>query len=283
MFLRCPPCSPLLAALLVLSGCACLPHRASPGFSGPPPQRYAQSLDSATSGCLRNPACYAQTGEEAILPWLERSLHALRTVAATLRLLEAAEVRHVEQVLAQCAKEAHLSVNDELGYNPTEAQCQEVVRREGDTDITRAMDLGRQKHARAVECVRKQLKVHYWDNVSLEPLYQKDSHTGLWRWVDPLQVAQWLSDGLFHLLRGSLVPDVVIHAAGDPNKVQRIYDFKFPCPAGNFAKWNSYPWGHPYFGRDQGQLYKELGGQEPPMMLHPMYGVQRSSERAFQK
>jgi hypothetical protein len=50
----------------------------------------------------------------------------LRTAAATLRLLEAAEVQQVEQVLVQCTKDAHLSVNDELGYNPTEAQCREV-------------------------------------------------------------------------------------------------------------------------------------------------------------
>jgi hypothetical protein len=251
-----------------------MPQRVNRGFSGLPPQRYAQSLDSATSGCLRNPACYAQTGEEAILPWLERSLHVLRTAAATLRLLEAAEVQHVEQVLVQCTKDAHLSVNEELGYNPTEAQCQEVVRREGDTDITRAMDLGRQKHARALECVRKQFEVLHRDNVSVEPLYQKDSSTGRWRWVDPLQVAQWLSDGLFHLLRGSLVPDVVIHAAGDPNKVQRIYDFKFPCPASRDAIWTRYSSGHPHSPRNQQQLYGELGGEERPFLIHPLLGLQ---------
>ncbi len=237
------------------------------------PQHYAQSLDSATSGCLRTPACYAQTGEEAILPWLTRSLHALRTATATLRLLEAAEIRHVEQVLVQCARDAHLTINEELGYSPTEAQCQEVVRREGNTDITRSMDLGRKKHARALECARKQFEVSYRDNVSIEPLYLKDSRTGRWRWVDPLLVAQWLSDGLFHLLRGSLVPDVVIHAAGDPLKIQRIYDLKFPCPVGKPPSWSSYAAGPLSSKREQEKLYEELAGTEPSL-IHPLYGVQ---------
>lgn len=122
-----PGWAPLLAVLALQAACATTSHeREQPaprqGSSG----RYAQSMDSATNACLRNPACYTQTGEEAILPWLERSLHVLRTAAATLRLLEAAEVQQVEQVLVQCTKDAHLSVNDELGYNPTEAQCREV-------------------------------------------------------------------------------------------------------------------------------------------------------------
>jgi hypothetical protein len=248
-------------------------HRVGPGFSSPTPQHYAQSLDSATTGCLRTLACYSQAGEEAIIPWLARSLHALRTVTATLRLLEAAEIQRVEQVLVQCAKDAHLRVNEELGYSPTEAQCQEVVRREGNTDITRAMDLGGQKHARALACARKQFEVLYRDNVSIEPRYLKDSRTGRWRWIDPLQVAQWLSDGLFHLLRGSLVPDVVIHAAGDPLKIQRIYDLKFPCPVGKPPSWNSYAAGPLSARRDQEKLYEELAGTEPSL-IHPLYGVQ---------
>ncbi|HZH77626.1 MAG TPA: hypothetical protein VEY88_16495 [Archangium sp.] len=267
----------MLELLVLLPGCVSVTsHRAGPGFSGPTPQRYANSLDSATQACLRNPAaCYAAPGEEAILPWLARALNTLRTAAATLRLLEGAQVQQIEQVLFLCAKDAHLSINDqELGAPPTEAQCKEVVRREGNTDITRAMDLGSKKHARALECARKQLEGVFPDNVSIEPLYQKDVYTGLWRWVDPLQVAQWLSDGLFHLLRGTLVPDVVIHAAGDPNKVQRIYDLKFPCPAEKFGFWNVYHRGHPHHPRDQRQLYGELGGQEPPVIIHPIYGIQ---------
>ncbi len=266
-----------LGLLVLLPGCASVAiHRAGPGFSGPTPRRYANSLDSATNACLRNPAaCYAPPGEEAIIPWLARALGALRTAAVTLRLLEGAQVQHVEQVLFLCAKDAHLDVNnEELGASPTDAQCKEVVRREGNTDITRAMDLGSKKHARALECARKQLEVLFPDNVSIEPLYQKDLPTGLWRWVDPLQVAQWLSDGLFHLLRGSLVPDVVIHASGDPNKVQRIYDLKFPCPSEKFGTWNSYRQGHPHHPRDQRQLYGELGGQEQPAIIHPVYGIQ---------
>ena len=118
-----------MAALMVLSGCASMPYPAGPSFRSPPPPHYAQSLDSATSGCLRTPACYSQT------------------------------------------------------------------------------------------------------------------------------------------------PDVVIHAAGDPLKVQRIYDLKFPCPVGKPPSWSSHAAGPLSSKRDQEKLYEELAGTEPSL-IHPLYGVQ---------
>lgn len=54
-----------LAVVTLLTACS------GPSAFGPRPQRaYAQTTDSATSTCLRNPACYAQVGDDALLPWL---------------------------------------------------------------------------------------------------------------------------------------------------------------------------------------------------------------------
>jgi len=52
---------PVLLALALLAGCT--------GMSPHVSASYAQTMDSATSGCLRNPDCYnTRPGEEAVIP-----------------------------------------------------------------------------------------------------------------------------------------------------------------------------------------------------------------------
>ncbi|WP_164015625.1 hypothetical protein [Pyxidicoccus trucidator] len=77
------------------------------------PRHYAQSMDSATSACLRTPACYTATGEDAILPWLSRAASAARTTAAVMRLLEEADLKRAEAILMECASEANGQVNEQ--------------------------------------------------------------------------------------------------------------------------------------------------------------------------
>jgi hypothetical protein len=202
-----------------------------------------------------------------------------------LRLLEAADVARVESTLVQCAKDAHFQVNEEElgpGRIPTKAWCNEVVRWEGehkDKKVTRAMELGEKKHKKALECIKDALDKHYPENLIVEPLsrYMKDPATGQWRWLDPKQVAQWVREGLTSLLRGTLIPDVVLHASGNPNKVQAVYDFKFPCaPAGGRQPaWRVYLEGHPHFPKNQRQMYDELGGLYDPAMVTPQLGILR--------
>lgn len=272
-----------LVTLALLAGCA----STSPMSSGlgatsmgrGPPGHYAQTVDSATNGCLRNPACYTQTGDDAVLPWLSRSMEAARTITTVMRLLDAAEIGRIEEILTSCANDAHHQVNaddEELkGQSPTREQCKQVIRMEGRTEITRAMDLGRRKHDLALACARRELAKFFPDNVSVEPRYQQDPSTGKWQWLDPQTVAEWLRDGLSSRLKGSLVPDIVIHASGDPNKVQRVYDFKFPCPSDNRPTWGKYPPSHPHYPNTQGDMYKEalLHGQREPGRVTPL-GVQ---------
>lgn len=262
-----------LTALLLLTGCAAQAPTRRPSASS-----YAQTTDSATSGCLRIPACYTQTGNEAPLPWLSRSVEALHTTVAVVRLLEAAELARVEQVLTECAKEANFEVNErELGEGrrPTREECNKVLRREKGQDVTLAMELGRKKHEMALDCVRKKLGPLFPENVSVNPHYKLDP-TGRWRLLDPKQVERWLRDGLLGQLLGTLVPDVVVHSSGNPLQAQQAYDFKFPCTSSTRFSWRQYPEGHPHYPRNQGDLYQEaLGLKEPPSFVTPQLGVTR--------
>ncbi|MFY0567573.1 hypothetical protein ACN28E_27625 [Archangium lansingense] len=188
----------------------------------------------------------------------------------------------VEQVLANCAKEANSKVNDEdevlKGQIPTAEQCREVVRQEKGRDVTRAMDLGTRKHAAALACVQRELGELYPENFRVQPRYKHDPSTGQWRQLDPALVAEWLRNGLESLLLGTLVPDVVIHASGNSQKVQRVFDFKFPCvPArkGQRPVWREYPEGHPHHSKTQGEMYEQaLGGEKAPALVSPQFGVQ---------
>jgi hypothetical protein len=252
---------------VLLAGCATGTSQA--------PRHYEQSADSATSGCLRNPACYAQTGDEAVIPWLSRAASAVRTTTAVAMMLKEADIQLVEARLLQCAQEANEKINTEdkdlQGQEPTREQCQQVVRREGDKEVTRAMELGARKHALALDCARSVFKELFAQNIRVEPTYQKDPTTGLWRWLDPKQVEEWLQLGLTSYLWGSLVPDIVLHASVNPNKVQHVYDFKFPCPANKRPSWGRYAPGHPHHPKTQETMYEGalLGGKSKPQAVTP--------------
>jgi len=241
--------------------------------------RYAQTVDSATNACMKNPACYTQVGDNAVLPWLSRAASVARTVVATLRFLEAAELAQVEAVLMDCAKQANFEVNERMlgeGKRPTREWCAKEARRDARTNVvTWAMEMGSAKHEVALECARARLGERFPGNLSVEPRYYPNARTGL-RLLDPDEVRRWLTDGLFHLLAGTLVPDVVIHAQGDPLKAQTAYDFKFPCASQSEPLWSPYPRGGPHSTQDQGDAYlKLLMLQMKPARVSPAWGISR--------
>lgn len=260
----------LLLCGLLLTACA--------GPRGSAPRHYGQTVDSATNACLRNPACATQVGEDAVLPWLSRAAARVGQATAMLRLWEAAEVAHVERVLVECAKQANSDVNDRLlgpGRRTSRELCAEKVLDAKGREVTRAMQLGEAKHAAALECVQRVLGATDAGRFSVEPRYLKDATTGRTRWLDPEEVAQWLQDGQFYLLTASIVPDVVLHALGNPLKVQRVYDFKFPCPVTNPPTWDIYAPGHSFAEKSQRDVYQQL--LEPnraPQLVSPNFGVQ---------
>lgn len=262
----------LLTLSTLFVGCAA-PRLTGPGV----PRHYAQAMDSATSACLRNPSCYMPPpGEEAILPWLARALEAVRTASAVVRLLEAAELARVQQVLEDCANEASFKVDEKwLGKDkrPTRQLCQQTYETDArGNKVTWAMHLGREKHRVALECVHRELGEKLAEHLSLQPQYRyhrKPRHLEL---LDPRQVAKWLRDGLYGMLLGTLIPDVVVHAANDPLRVQRVFDFKFPCPSSNSPVWHEYPENHPYHGTNQGGIYEEAFNIEKATRIAPGYG-----------
>ena len=237
-------------------------------------------MDSATSACLRNPRCYMPPpGEDAIIPWLTRSANAVQTVSAVVRLLEAAEMARVQQVLKDCANEASSKVDEQWlgqGKRPTQSLCQQTY----ETDprgnkVTWAMHLGREKHRVALECVQRDLGQALADYVRLQPQYRYRQAPRELELLDPRQVAEWLREGLYGLLLGTLIPDVVVHAAGDPLRVQAVFDFKFPCPPSNPPRWHDYHEKHPYHGTSQGDIYKEAFNLEQAFRVAPGYGILR--------
>jgi hypothetical protein len=241
-----------VAVLLFQAGCA---TSASRGTATP--THYAQSMNSAVDGCLRNPACAVSTpGDEAVIPWVSRAVDATRTAVTLKEFLDAAELRRVEELLVECAREADFQVNEREfgpGKYPSDTECDRVVGHKDGEDVTRAMELGTMKHAVAFACVRSRLLSLFPDNISVEPRYGRSSSAGQYALTDRGT--------------GSLRPDIVLHLAGNPNKVQCVYDFKFPCKADSKLA----PIGPKV--RQQLESYDNLGGTCPPAVVTPQLGV----------
>jgi hypothetical protein len=125
----------------------------------------------------------------------------------------------------------------------------------------------------ALKCARERLGEVVAGHFRIGPRYFNDPLKGL-RLLTPAQVAEWLQDGLFHLLLGTLVLDVVLHATHEPLKVQAIYDFKFPCPLGP-PRWPRYDDDSPFAGKLQGRVYHEVLGGARPAMVAPQHGITR--------
>ncbi|RYZ42873.1 MAG: hypothetical protein EOO71_05930 [Myxococcaceae bacterium] len=236
-----------LAALLCLS-CA----------SGP--GQYKQTVDSATNACLRNPACYTQTGNDAVLPWAGRAARAAATAHTTLRVLEAADVARIEALLVKCAEEAHFKINEREygeGNIPEDAECmREVGKDKSGKPILRQAELGRMKHERAFKCVQQEILRLFPENISIEPRYGPNGKPGGFSLTDRRT--------------GSMKPDVAIHATGQPGQVQCIYDFKFPCTKAGKENPGENP-----ATQEQMSRYKELGGKCNPAIVTPQLGVIR--------
>ncbi|MFY0579818.1 hypothetical protein ACN28S_41190 [Cystobacter fuscus] len=135
------------------------------------------------------------------------------------------------------------------------------------------MELGTKKHAAAFECIQKELGESFSKNITLQPRYKYDPTLKRWLMLDPKLVAKWVEEKLLDLLLGTLAPDIVIHESGNPNKVQRIYDYKFPCLPSRKARplWR--------YSRDQqsdqGTRYMNaLGGEAKPRLITPQLGIQ---------
>jgi hypothetical protein len=246
------------------------------------------AVDSATSACRQNPAYCAQVaGEETVVPTLrvaaeETVVPAIRgaaevaSVGATLRVvLNIATKSRIEQSLMECTDWAHEQVNSRYfgADGPSRQQCKEELPQLDPCGrkVTRAMQLGTEKHELALQCAAQKLGALIPGRFSLEQRYRYDRQSRRTELVSPEESRALRQHGCWDELQGTLVPDVVIHT-GNPLLVQAVYDFKFPCPIKNEPTWREYEGEHPYRGSSQGRMYSEALQAESALVA-PRWGI----------
>ncbi|MFP2930780.1 hypothetical protein ACLESO_37400 [Pyxidicoccus sp. 3LG] len=259
----------------VLAGCSGTPERGRPGWYG---------RDSLTAACQRNPKlCSQAAGEEALLPGAARPIQVTASVGTTgsvvVRALTQEQQSIIEEALEECANDARSVVIlrhfPEKG--PTPEECNEEVEKIGQKDaVTRAMWLGTEMHEVALACTQERLGRLRPGRFSLEPCYLYDPNTEKWELISREKEQSLARHGPRCELKGSLVPDVVIHT-GDPSRALAVYDFKFPCAnTSRRASWRTYPEDHPHADRTQDELYSEaLSPTQEPRIVMPRMGVIR--------
>ncbi|MCY1030716.1 hypothetical protein OV207_04555 [Corallococcus sp. BB11-1] len=234
-------------------------------------------LDSATNACRTQPASCAQAaGQESILPWTIRAVGTAggSTVAAA-KLLDEALLKQVTEAMTECADKARAEVIlEHFGTrSPTREECMEVGTDKKRKTFTRAMLLGEQMHRIALLCAAEKLNELQPGRFNLDPTYKYDPDSKKTTWLSPDKVDIIRRDGNFFELKGSLVPDVVLHE-GHPERVQAVYDFKFPCiDLSQHPRWREYAPGHPYAGRNQNEIYIEAFKTSAVFRVSPWIGA----------
>ena len=255
---------PLLRAALLIASCmaleACLPGPLARGALLP-------GLDSPSATCRNSlSACVALFGKEA------GSALIVLNVALDQRQKAA-----IEQALTQCADQARSDVllrhqGDFQKLSPTAEECNQLAKNSRRKGMTWAMQLGVEMHEEALDCTEARLNTLRPGGFSREPRYRYDSRTKQWKRVSPEEERALEESGNRGELRGSLMPDVVIHAE-NPLRAQAVYDFKFPCVnVDKPPKWEEYPAGHPYESLSQDKMYKNAFNVQPLRVI-PRLGI----------
>ncbi|NTX13044.1 hypothetical protein HUA76_19785 [Myxococcus sp. CA056] len=248
--------------LLLMLGC---------GASGPARQgrsgTYAQALDSATSACEQNPAyCAATAGQERIVPLAVRAAQVSAAGKSWMEIETLVETG-IRERLIDCARRADAEVNREEfgGRSPTRADCEKVVGGTKENPVTGAMMLGRKKHALALDCAEAALGQSLPARFLREQRYRRGTRSQEPELVTHQKELDLLRAGASKALEGTVVPDLILHT-GNPVQVQRVYDFKFPCPDTNPPVWRQSPPGNPLRARHQGDAYRMTFGTTPVLV-----------------
>ncbi|RKH33334.1 hypothetical protein D7X12_36175 [Corallococcus sicarius] len=233
--------------------------------------------DSATNACRHQPASCAQAaGQEAVLPTAVRTFAtAGGSAVAAVKLLDDALRQEVTEALEECANHARTQVILERFGNrsPTPEECREELDDVQGRTVTLAMKLGEEMHRVALRCAAEKLNALRPGGFSIEPTYQYDQGRKKKTWLSAADVDRIRQEGSLGELKGSLVPDVVLHA-GHPDQVQAVYDFKFPCVDITIRpRWRDYPSGHPYAGKNQRDMYVEAFRVEVVIQVVPWLGA----------
>jgi len=264
-----------LVVLLLLAGCA---------TSGGPMRGGSLRLDTATAGCGAGnaAACVAQYGKEVAS--VAAVANAVKGAMETPKppALDWLTRQSIEEKLVKCADTARSEVllkhaaHFPNGGRPTAAECKQLSPDPKFKDKTWAQQLGIEMHEVARKCAEAALKNLVPGRFSLEQRYRYDKNTKQKKPVSAEEEKALVESGNAGELKGSLVPDVVIHT-GDLLAVQAVYDFKFRCVnEASRPDWGEYDRGHPYHGKSQGEMYEQAFGIESaPAMISPRIGVSR--------
>jgi len=243
------------------------------------PSRYAFD-NSVSAACRNNPAGCAELTGTSVAPTPGLTVaSAGYTVHQVVQALDNLTRDGIEEALKKCADEARSELllrysGNFAGISPTAQECMEWVKDTTGRRVTWAMRLGQEMHEVALKCAEQELSRLRPGGFGIEPRYLFDLATGERRLVSRETERALEESGNGGELKGSIKPDVVIHA-GDPLKVQAIYDFKFPCVnTDRVPQWGSYPEDHPYGDFNQGEVYEKALGCRPARVV-PRLGVAR--------
>jgi hypothetical protein len=254
---------------LLLSAC-------SVGLSQHGVTRYeAIPPDTVTNSCMRgSPNCPAWMEQPAAAAARSQLAETGASIGGALLVVEYLHQAEVKEALEHCAMYAEEKVNSRHfgGRSPTREQCNQVVGKDANGNtVTRAMQLGQEKHQVALDCMKRRLELLIPGQFSVEPRYRYNQETKQKELISPEEVQRLLESGRSAELVGTLVPDLVIHF-GQPLSPKAVYEFKFPCPPTNRFQWRRYGKGHPYQDRSQLDMYNEAL-EVVPRAVTPIDGV----------
>ncbi|RYZ15927.1 MAG: hypothetical protein EOO70_05700 [Myxococcaceae bacterium] len=233
-------------------------------------------MDTETAGRARHAAylaeqASAQAATRAIASPLVRAIP-----PAVLALMQREHVAdELEERLAECAVQAEQVGNARYfqGRPPTRQECGEVVEQDRcGKPVTRAMQLGKQKHVLALECAEQVLKELWPAPFSIEQRYRYYPNARFLETISREKEARLIAEGCTEELRGTIKPDLVLHGDRNLLKAALTLDFKFPCPDSNRPQWTRYGGSSPYANQTQQDVYEEaLGGRA--LLVAPKTGV----------
>ncbi|WP_309892753.1 hypothetical protein [Archangium sp.] len=208
----------------------------------------------------------AATATTSTVPLAVGSTLVIATPVVLAILQSQDKAGELQERLLECARLAERQVNFPLFGNrpPTREECGEELEVDGCPEpITRAMLLGRQKHDIALACAREVLEQLWPRPFSIEQRYRYYSHARMVESIDRATEQEIIKDRCTEKLRGSIKPDIVLHADYNLLQAALILDFKFPCPPSNPPRWTQYHKKTSAHGDlSQGEVYRQaLGGE----------------------
>ncbi|NOK34873.1 hypothetical protein D7W79_10085 [Corallococcus exercitus] len=235
-------------------------------------------VDTETAGKARHAAYVAEQASASATRAAASPL--LRAIpAAVLALMQQDhDADELEKQLAACAVQAEQWGNARYFQDrpPTRQECAEVVEKDRcGKPVTRAMQLGKQKHVLALACAEQVLKELWPAPFSIEQRYRYYPNARMVETVSRQEEARLIAEGCTDELRGTIKPDIVLHADRNLLKAALLLDFKFPCPGTNLPQWTRYGRNSPYPNQTQQDIYEQaLGGRA--LLVSPQRGVRAS-------